>query len=244
MKEVRNIMGMPVTIEVPGARDDTDIEKAFEYLRWVDQVFSTYKLDSQISRLNRGELKLEDCDDDVLSVLDHCKVMKSKTNGYFDIRCDIKHDAEIDPSGYVKGWAIEGAANMLKKFGNYSVEAGGDMQLGGHNDKDEPWKVGIRNPFKHDEVVKVLHVTDGAVATSGNYERGEHIYDPHTGKPATALASVTVIGPNIVVADVYATAAFAMGAKGADWIAAQGLDCYVIDNAGKATFTPGLNRYI
>ena len=237
-------MGMPVTIEVVagGPRVRPAMDRAFDYLRWVDRTFSTYKADSEISRLNRGELKPAQADPAVREVLVACEEMKKKTSGYFDIH---RGDG-IDPSGYVKGWAVQGAAELLSKAGfeNYFVEAGGDLQAHGHNADGAAWRVGIRNPFNRRENVKVLHVRNGAVATSGTYERGEHIYDPHTGHPATELAGITVVGPGIVEADVYATAAFAMGRQGADWIARQGLECYAIGHDGVATFTPGLNQYL
>jgi thiamine biosynthesis lipoprotein len=239
MKEVRSIMGMPVSIEVVGDEAEA-MERAFEHLVWVDEKFSTYKPGSQISRLNRGEL--EQADPAVREVLAACEAMRQRTDGYFD----VKRGDGIDPSGYVKGWAIRGAAQLLEREGvrDYCVEAGGDLQAQGHNSDGQPWKIGIRHPQHRHQIVKVLHMTDGAVATSGNYERGEHIYDPHTGRPATGLASVTVVGSDIIWADVAATAAFAMGAAGAGWLAQKGLECYVIGHDGKATFTPGLREYL
>ncbi|HEY2003505.1 MAG TPA: FAD:protein FMN transferase [Candidatus Saccharimonadia bacterium] len=236
MKSTRRIMGMPVTLEVPDGNDRAAaMEAAFDRLMWVDKVFSTYKPDSQISRLNRGELKAGQLDSEVRGVLAACEKMRKVTGGYFDIR---RTGNEIDPSGYVKGWAIGEGAEILRRAGveRYFVDAGGDMQVRGE------WRVGIRNPFNRQEIVKALRVSNVGVATSGTYERGEHIYDPHTGKPATGLASLTVVGPDIVTADVYATAAFAMGANGAEWVAAQGLECYAIAPDGTATFTPGLRQ--
>ena len=232
-------MGMPVTIEVDGAGEaavEAAMQAAFDFLRWVDQTFSTYKPDSQISRINAGELVEARADEVVREVLAACEEMRRRTEGYFDIH---RPGGRIDPSGYVKGWAIRGAAAKLEDTGlrNYFVEAGGDLQVRGSR------RVGIRNPLNRREVVKVLAVTDGAVATSGTYERGEHIYDPHTGGPATELASMTVVGPDIVTADVFATAAFAMGTRGAEWVATQGLECYAIGHDGQATFTPGLRQY-
>jgi len=230
-------MGMPVTLEVPdGKGAEAVMEAAFDRLVWADETFSTYKPGSQISRLNRGELRREQVDREALEVLEACEEMREVTGGYFDIR---RPGGTTDPSGYVKGWAIREAAETLRQAGveRYFVEAGGDMQVRGE------WRVGIRNPFNRREVVKALKVRDMGVATSGTYERGNHIYDPHTGEPAMGLASLTVLGPDIVTADVYATAAFAMGPRGAEWVATQGLECYAVTPDGKATFTPGLSRF-
>lgn len=248
MKLARVIMGMPITIEVVGGKErrvKEAIEAAFGRLDWYDHSFSTYKPDSEISRINRGELKWTEADTVVQQVLAECDKMRGWTGGYFDMR---RPGGGIDPSGLVKGWAIARAAETLESHGsgnNYCVEAGGDIVTSGHNQQGQPWAVGIRNPLKPDEIVKILRLKDGAVATSGTYERGEHIYDPHTGRPANSLASVTVVGPEIVQADIAATAGFAMGGSAAVWLALQpGLEAYVIDHDGTATFTDGLARYL
>jgi thiamine biosynthesis lipoprotein len=242
MKAVRQIMGMPVTIEVPGKPATDAIEQAFEHLRAVDRTFSTYRPDSEISRLNRGELKLTDASQQVQEVLAACDAIREQTDGYFDIR---RSDG-LDPSGYVKGWAVHGAAQVLRqaRITNFVVNAGGDMEVSGHGPDGEPWPIGIRDPRQHDQIVKVVRLTAGGVATSGTYERGAHIYDPHTGQPARGLASVTVIADDIITADVAATTAFAMGDQAARWLADRGLVCYVIDHHGQATFTPSLQRYL
>jgi thiamine biosynthesis lipoprotein len=246
VKTTRVVMGMPITIEVVSGKDlqvRKAIDGAFGHLHWVDKTFSAYKPDSEISRINQGELKLADAHSLVQQVISACDEMRDRTEGYFDMR---RSDGTIDPSGYVKGWAIWGTGGLLEESGmpNFCIEAGGDILVRGHNSEGEPWRVGIRNPVKGDEIVKVLRVNNGAVATSGTYERGEHIYNPHTGVPAAELASVTVMGPDIIWADVAATAAFAMGGQGAEWLAREpGLECYVIGHDGKAMFTPGLKRY-
>ena len=234
-------MGMPVTLEVVGGDQSTD-EQVFEYLLGVDRTFSTYKSDSAISRINRGELTRGEAPVEVRQVLADCDEMRLRTNGYFDIR---RGDA-IDPSGLVKGWSIGEAAKLLDAAGvhNYCLEAGGDIVVRGNNADGEKWRVGIRNPRRKNEIVKVLKVTDMAVATSGTYERGEHIYDPHTGKAATAWLSLTVVGSEIVPADVFATAACAMGGGGPGWVAKQGLECYAIGHDETAVFTPGLERFL
>ena len=241
------VMGMPVTVQVvaeDAAAGKAAAERAFEWFREVDGIFSTYKPASAISRINRGELQIADAPAVVREMLAECDKMTARTGDYFDAR---RPDGKMDPSGLVKGWAIGRAGELLRAggFDNYCVEAGGDLVVRGHNDVGEPWTVGVRNPFELGQIVKVLRPGDGAVATSGEYERGQHIYDPHTGKAAEGPASVTVVGPDIAWADVAATAAFAMGADGTKWLARQkDLDFYWIDRDGQATFSPGLRKYL
>jgi len=231
-------MGMPITVEVAAGTEAAQlrqIKRVFEHFRRVDNVFSTFRPDSAISRVNRSELVMADAPDEVQAVLAACERMSSDTDGYFN----AYHDGVLDPSGYVKGWAIAGATTMLDEAGvaRYLVEAGGDIQAKSPAAMNQPWRVGIRNPFHPDQVVKILQFHDGAVATSGSYVRGQHIYNPHTGEPASQLASMTVVGPDIIQADVYATAAYAMGRKGAEWVARKGLDAYQIDKEGQASFS-------
>jgi thiamine biosynthesis lipoprotein len=234
-------MGMPISLEVVGEAEDA-VERVFEYLREVDETFSTFKPGSVISRINRGELQPAAAPAEVRQVLADCEVMRRRTDGYFDIR----RGKGIDPSGLVKGWSIGEAAKLLALEGahNFCLEAGGDIVVRGMNPDGKEWHVGIRNPRQRDEIVKVLKLTGMAVATSGTYERGEHIYDPHTGKAATTWLSLTVVGPDIVTADVFATAACAMGPGGPVWVAKQGLECYTIGHDERAVFTPGLERFL
>ena len=150
--------------------------------------------------------------------------------------------------GIVKGWAIWQAALLLEREGYpyFFIDAGGDIQ--GHvTDKNsQTWRVGIRNPFKHEEIVKVLEITSQGVATSGTYERGQHIYDPHDPKKIiTDIVSLTVIGPNVYEADRFATAAFAMGRAGINFVESlDGFEGYMIDKAGIATLTSNFEQYV
>lgn len=245
MKSTQIVMGMPITITLLGGRAadlERALEAAFAEFRRVDEAYSTYKPSSVISRMNRGELAVADAPAEVREVLAQCEAFKAKTDGFFDIR---RPDGQIDPSGLVKGWSIARVAALLDRAGvsNYCVEAGGDIMVRGHGEHGGDWAVGVRHPRRPQEVVRVLHLRRGAVATSGTYERGDHIYDPHTGRAATELLSLTVVGPDIVAADVYATAAFAMGRSGIEWLARQGLDGYQIGHDDRAAFTPGLVRY-
>jgi len=238
-------MGMPITVEiVDSAATEADIADIYAYFDYVDNTFSTYKSESEITRLNNNLLSFEQVSDDMNTVFALAEATKRDTDGYFD----IWRDGYCDPSGIVKGWAIHNAALQLKQrgFQNFYVDAGGDIQTFGKNAQGETWRVGIRSPFNLQEIVKAVTITDQGVATSGNYVRGSHIYNPRT---ATALAdeivSLTVIGPNIYEADRFATAAFAMGREGIAFIAnLDGFEGYMIDKYGQATLTSGFEGYV
>ncbi len=169
---------------------------------------------------------------------------KKDTNGYFDI---LTPKNIFDTSGIVKGWAIWKASELLKKEGsnNFYIDAGGDIQACGRNTNNEPWKIGIRNPFKGEDVIKVLSLENKGVATSGTYVRGQHIYNPKDKKEKIEdIVSLTVIGPNIYEADRFATAAFAMGHDGIFFIEnLPSFEGYMISKDGIATMTNGFEKY-
>ena len=181
MKDCRLIMGMPVTIEIvethpfggsnslpqapqggigrdlyPQAdannRIAKTLEDAFKYFTYIDETFSTYKKDSEIMKINRGEIKLENASRDMQEIFRLAEQTKNETGGYFYI---VNRDGVFDPSGIVKGWAINNAAKLIKDAGfpNYYVEAGGDIQVGGHNLIGDKWSLGIRNPLNQNENV-------------------------------------------------------------------------------------------
>jgi FAD:protein FMN transferase len=210
---VAQIMGMPIVIDVRDDRPhEEEVERAFDWLRHVDATFSTYKEDSEIRRLERGELALDDAGEDVRLVLDRCETLRDETGGYFDAH----RSGRLDPSGLVKGWSVDRAADILRDAGleHFAVSAGGDMRLVGSG-----WRVGIQHPRERGSLAAVLELGDLAVATSGAYARGAHVVDPHTGAAPADVLSVTVVGPDLATADAYATAAFAMGARGPSWTA-------------------------
>jgi thiamine biosynthesis lipoprotein len=228
-------MGMPIGIDV---REDVDVEPAFDWLRDVDATFSTYRGDSDISRLARGEIMLAECRRQVDEVLTRCLALERATGGYFSVR----PAGRLDPSGFVKGWAVDGAAERLAAAGaaNFCINAGGDVVVRGRPAPERRWTVGVRHPIDTDRVVAVLAVENLAVATSGAYERGAHIVDPHTGAPPTGLLSVTVVGPDLATADAYATAAFAMGADGPAWTATLAdYEAMCVTDDGRALSTAG-----
>ena len=232
-------MGMPVTLDV---RDDVApdaLDRAFAWLRWVDATFSTYDCGSEISRLNRRALAPGDAHPHVREVLARCEALRQETGGAFDARAP--RPGELDPTGLVKGWALERAVAQLEADGarNLLADAGGDVCLRGGPAPGERWRVGIRHPHRRGRVAAVLALTDAAVATSGTYERGEH-----TGRPPTGVLSVTVVGAELGTADAYATAAFALGADGPQWTA--GLPGHhamtILAGPDRMLSTPGFSR--
>jgi thiamine biosynthesis lipoprotein len=228
---------MPITIEVKD-KDATskDFDEVFKYFKFVDETYSPFKEMSEVGKLNRGEK----VSDEMELILSLAQDLKEKTNGYFDIK---NPNGKIDPSGIVKGWAIAKASDILwkKGFKNFFVDAGGDAEIVGKN-----WKWGIRNPFNKSQIIKVLNLSDCGIATSGTYERGQHIYNPVDKKTEiTDIVSLTVIGPDVYEADKFATPAFAMGRDGIRFIESQKtFEGYMIDKDGIATMTSGFKKFL
>jgi FAD:protein FMN transferase len=234
------IMGTAISVEIVSDASDVDglVEATFDWFRDVDQRFSTYKADSEVSRIKRGELRLDAATEDVRHVLDACEELRTATNGYFDAYAL----GQLDPSGYVKGWSVQVASDRLLSSGaaDHCVNAGGDIRVRGVAADGNPWRIGILHPWESDKVAWVVAGSDLSVATSGTYERGLHVIDPYTGMPVTFLRSVTVTGPDLALADAYATAAMAMSERGPDWLAAlTGYDCAVITEHGEAFRSDG-----
>lgn len=216
-RHAEHVMGTVVSFDVrDGSRaGERAVEQAVAWLHEADARFSTYQDDSEIRRLDRGELSLSEASADVRWVLDRCAALKAATGGFFDAQAA----GSLDPSALVKGWAIERAADMLAAAGcrSFCISGGGDLVLRGGALPEDTWRVGIQHPDDRRAVAGVIAVGDLAVATSGTYERGEHLIDPTTGRPPTGVVSVTVVGPDLGTADAYATAAFAMGLAGPRW---------------------------
>ena len=245
MKQTRVLMGMPITVQiVDESATIAAFEKVFEYFRSIDERFSTYKETSEISRINRGEVKQNEWSPDMKLVFALSEKTKLETKGFFNIQTP---GGSYDPSGLVKGWAVWNAAELLRRegFRNFYVDAGGDIQPHGMNAEGTPWAIGIKNPWNKEESVKTVYVSTEGVATSGTYIRGLHIYDPlHGNRAVNDIASLTVIGPNVYEADRFATGAFAMGRDAINFIEGlKGFEGYMIDSEKVATFTSGFERY-
>ena len=238
-------MGMPVSVAIVGASSARLHEDAFAYFESVDRRFSTYRDDSEISAINAGRVALRAVSADMADVLGIAERTRLETDGYFDIRSP---SGRLDPSGIVKGWAVRNAAARLAAAGtrDFFVDAGGDVASAGLNESGEAWRVGIRNPFAETEIVKVIIPHGAGVATSGNYVRGAHIWNPHApDRPPEEIVSLTVIAADVLEADRFATAAFAMGREGIRFIERRnGCEGYAIDRDGVATMTSGLDRYL
>ncbi|HWF42373.1 MAG TPA: FAD:protein FMN transferase [Acidothermaceae bacterium] len=244
---VEHVMGTVVSFDVrftdeaQRAPMNAGIADAVTWLHRVDDVFSTYRDDSQVSRLGRGELRLADCDADVEEVLELCAQVGRETDGYFS----STYGGRLDPTGVVKGWAIQRASELLSSAGSthHLVNGGGDIQAVGGSAPGVPWQIGIAHPLKRDALASVVQLTDGAVATSGIAERGAHVIDPFTGQPAVALASVTVVGIDLIRTDAYATAAIAMGERAHRWLeGCVGYEAFAVAADGLRWCTSGYSR--
>ena len=245
-KQTRDLMGMTITVEIADDfAKESEIDMVFAYFESVEKRFSVFKDDSEITLINKGKINQSQYSEDMKTVFALAEKTKKETNGYFDI---VTPGGKYNPSGLVKGWAIHNASFLLleKGFKNFYIEAGGDIQTYGINGQGTKWSVGIQNPFDPSQIVKVIRLKDMGIATSGSYRRGQHIYDPHnTNEPLAEIVSVSVIGPNIYEADRFATAAFAMGAKGINFIEnLRGFEGYMIDKDGMAIQTSDFVRYL
>jgi thiamine biosynthesis lipoprotein len=228
-------MGFPVSLRV----DDTVVpdeagDAVFAWLREVDARFSPFKADSEVSRYGRGELSADELSADLVEVLEICERYRAATGGAFDVRLPGRG---LDPCAVVKGWSVQRAAALLTGAGlsRFCLNAGGDVVVSGG-----PWRVGVRHPEIADKLCTVLDLSDAAVATSARYERGDHILDGRTGRPAVGLDSLTVVAPTLTEADSVATAAFAMGAEGVEWAAERdGCEVYAVLPGGRVLRTAG-----
>ncbi len=230
---VEHAMGTVFSFDVR-SEDDAAAEAVAEAVAWlhrVDEIFSTYRPQSSVSRLGRGETCLTECPPEVAGVLELCDEVGRASHGYFT----AYPGGRLDPSALVKGWAIERASFILRRAGatNHCVNGGGDIQLAGLAAPGRPWRVGIAHPLRRGELATVVTGSDLAVATSGTAERGAHIVDPHTGRPATDLVSITLVGENLTMTDAYATAAFAMGDAAREWVEQfDGLEAFAVTASG------------
>jgi thiamine biosynthesis lipoprotein len=195
------------------------VDAALVELHRLERVFSTFLSNSEISRINRGEIDVLDARREVLEVLDSCTWLEHASGGVFDAhRPD--DPTQLDPAGFVKGWAAERAADRLRAGGlqHWWFGVGGDVIVHGHPTEHRMWQVAIADPLHPGEIIGVVDAADGAVATSGTTERGTHVWDGRTRTRADALVSFTVTGPSLTWADAFATTGLAMGPTGVDWV--------------------------
>lgn len=206
-------------------------QPAIQFLHLVDQIFSTYISNSQVSKLRKDEIALEETHPYLQKVWHSCLEIKGLTDGAFDPWAVA---GGFDPSGYVKGWAADQIADQLLKLGakHIQVNAGGDISVRGGKDASTAWKLGVAHPNQSDQISKIYEITNGAIATSGTAERGDHIIDPQSKTIAVGARSATVTGPDAGMADALATALIVSGRDGASWFSKVELaqySCWVVD---------------
>ncbi len=230
-------MGTVASLDIRGGSDH-GLDAALRSLHDADARLSTYRADSEIRRLDRGELGLADASADVRAVLGRCEALRAETGGFFDARAG----GRLDPSALVKGWAVQRAADLLVAGGltDFCLSVGGDVVTRGNALPRTGWTVGIQHPRDPTAIAARVSAGDLSIATSGAYERGAHVLDPHTHRPPEDVLSVTVTGPDLGTADAYSTAAFAMGARGPAWtLGLRGYEALTILADGTVLSTPG-----
>lgn len=244
-RRVERAMGTMISLYLPdGGASSSAADAVFDWFHEVDERFSPYKPESEVSRVIAGDIALAQVSADLAEVLEIADAVEILSGGAFDIR-GFRPDGRPDPTGVVKGWSVDRAGAILSASGvdRFFISAGGDVLVRGGQEWGLPWKVGVAHPFAPDAVALVLQANDLAVATSGTTERGHHIMDPHSGQAADELLTVTVAGPDLARADAYATAAFAMGREGLRWIEAlPGYDAAGITHDARLVSTRGLDR--
>ncbi|MEJ1201547.1 MULTISPECIES: FAD:protein FMN transferase [unclassified Streptomyces] len=244
-------MGTVFSLDVRGGEPTAvhaALDEAVAGLHRVDEVFSTYREGSQISRLARGALTVDACAPEVAEVLELAAEAERVSDGWFS----TSYQGRLDPTGIVKGWAVERAARRVAAAGasGVSVNGGGDVQLLGTPGAGRPWRVGVSDPLRPGglaAVVSAAGAAELAVATSGSAERGAHIVDPRTGRCAvTDLVAVTVVAPRLTWADCWATAAFAMGSReGLRWLESlDGVEGLLVTAGDEVRCTGGLAGWL
>ncbi len=229
---VEHVMGMPISLALRGRHADSQRGRdawvaLMAELAAVDRVFSTYRPDSVISRINRDEIALSECPAEVGEVLELGRRAADASGGAFSTYLPFDPDdpggrRRLDPSGVVKGWAADRASAHLAALDDtdFCLSAGGDIVCRAATDRD-PWRIGIEDPHDSSRVVAIVPLQLGAIATSGTARRGAHLVDARTGRAPEGIASVTVIGPSLTWADIDATAAYAQGVQASTWLRAR-----------------------
>jgi FAD:protein FMN transferase len=235
-------MGTVVTIDVYTADGQANagiaaqLSAARAVLQQADAVFSTWNPDSPVSRLRRGEITCAQAPDEVREVLEQCAVARELSGGWFD---PWAMPGGVDPTGYVKGWAAQRALGAFRpdSASGVIVNAAGDVASFGGLGGGQPFKIGIADPASPRRLAAAVRLT-GAIATSGTYERGDHLIDPHSGRPAVRAASASVTGPDLGLADALATAVAVAGPPGLALIEAlDGYEALVINGDGTPQWT-------
>jgi thiamine biosynthesis lipoprotein len=219
---IEHHMGMPISIHVRSALGRTPemeqvVAAAYGQLRWVDETFSTYRDGSWVNRLRRGEVAMDLCPPEVGEVARRCLAAGEATGGAFTAWLpDANGVVRFDPTGLVKGWAVDRAAEQLARLAgaSWAINAGGDVRVGRHRhvpptgaDADA-WRIGVEDPTDRDRIARVVPLVEGGLATSGTAARGAHLYDPLTRQWIGRRGSTSVVAPTLEEADIWATALF------------------------------------
>lgn len=219
-------MGMPISVALRGRHADNPTGRdawraVLDELREVDAVFSTYREDSTISRLGRGELTPADCPVVVREVLALGREAERLSEGAFSVFLPSEGgQRRLDPSGVVKGWAVERVSRLLAELDDtdFCLSAGGDMTCHVADPDRDAWSIGIEDPHNPASLIAVVPIRSGAVATSGPAHRGAHLIDARDGSQPSGVASVTVVSASLTWADIDATAAFVHGRGAVRWL--------------------------
>jgi thiamine biosynthesis lipoprotein len=248
-REWRELMGTVATItlrEVDAGPAKGAVAEAFGRLHEIDARFSPYKESSEISRIGRGELTVPDAHREVAAVLSACEELRRESDGRFSV-WGFRADGRLDPSGYVKGWAIGEAAAIMRAAGfhDFILDIGGDAFAAGGPERGRGWGIGIVDPSDRSAIVAPLVVSERGVATSGIAERGEHVVDARDGAAATSWASITVVHPSIARADAVATIGLLMGEDALHWIDRDpNAAAFAVHRDGRLAWTPRMEAYI
>jgi thiamine biosynthesis lipoprotein len=240
LRRAEPVMGTVVSFDVRPqglAADQTRaaLRAACAVLHDADACFSLYRHDSPLSRIRRGTLAIDDAPAEIREVLEECRRVRDLSDGWFD---PWAIDGGVDPTGLVKGWAAMRALRILRAagVGAAMINAAGDVGVHGRPAPDRRWQIGVRTP-ESPHVLSCVVEAEGAVATSGQYERGPHVLDPRTGLAASAARSATVCGADLTVADGLATGLLAAGRRGLSAIVAAGYEAMIIDSEGRLVHT-------
>ncbi|MFC4241987.1 FAD:protein FMN transferase [Gryllotalpicola reticulitermitis] len=215
MTPIHHCMGTVVSLDLRVPAPDALVARAFAVFDDAEARFSPFRADSELSRVGRSELALAEASTELREVLAIGEAFERASGGAFSLR----HDGRLDANGVVKGWATQRAADLLSDGGatDFCLNAGGDLVTRGAPAPRQRWQAGIRDPRDPAHLLGVMVLGEAAMATSGAYERGPHIFDGRSGESARYWASITVVDPDLTVADVLATAVFAMGPAGPGW---------------------------
>ncbi len=239
-------MGTVIGIDIRDDRNPVELDhildQCFAEFARIEDVYSTFRPQSVISRLGCGELALEACDPEVREVLARCEKLRTDTQGAFDHR-PVGGRVALDPAGVVKGWSVDTVGELLlaADIHHWCINAGGDVACHGGSCPGRPWSIGVRHPFDAQAVALVLEAPALCVATTAIYERGNHLWG--NAGPADYV-SATVMGPELWFADACAKVVWTTGPHGITWVTQHPeYDVAVMTAAGQLLTTPGVSSY-